>query len=100
MNKVPNEAWPGRKPSANHLKIFGSFSYKHIPDAKRRKLEDKSTPLVLLGYHNTRSYRLFDPYTKQVAINRDVIVLESEVWNRNAKDNDATLISASSISKL
>jgi len=50
-NKVPKEAWCRRKPSVKHLKVFGSICYKHIPDAKRSKLDDKSEKIILLGYH-------------------------------------------------
>jgi len=52
-NKVPKGAWSGRKPSVKHLKAFGSIWYKHIPDAKRSKLDDKSEKMILLGYHST-----------------------------------------------
>jgi len=41
-DKVPEEIWSGRKPSISHLKVFGSICYKHIPDSRRKKLEDKS----------------------------------------------------------
>jgi hypothetical protein len=50
-NKVSKEAWSGIKPSVKHLKVFGSICYKHIPYAKRNKLDDKSKKMILLGYH-------------------------------------------------
>ncbi|RDX64254.1 hypothetical protein CR513_57211, partial [Mucuna pruriens] len=34
---TPEEAWTGDKPMVNHLRIFGSLSYRHIPDERRRK---------------------------------------------------------------
>ncbi|KAL8135853.1 hypothetical protein AgCh_010456 [Apium graveolens] len=40
-NKTPNEAWSGSKPSVGHLRIFGYIAYAHIPDQKRKKLDDK-----------------------------------------------------------
>jgi hypothetical protein len=80
-NKVPEEAWSGRKPSVKHLKVFGSICYKYIPDANRSKLDDKSEKMILLGYHSTRAYKLYDPTTKKVRISRDVIVDENEAWN-------------------
>ncbi|KHN21844.1 Retrovirus-related Pol polyprotein from transposon TNT 1-94, partial [Glycine soja] len=57
--KVPEEVWYRRKPLVSHLRIFGSLCYKHVPDAKRRKLEDKSEPMILIGYHVTGAYRLY-----------------------------------------
>ncbi|MCI15007.1 retrovirus-related Pol polyprotein from transposon TNT 1-94 [Trifolium medium] len=55
---VPEEAWSGRKPSVKHLKVFGSLCYKHVPDARRTKLEDKSEIMILIGYHPTGAYKL------------------------------------------
>ena len=78
--KVPEEAWCGRKPSVKHFKIFVSLCYKHIPDARRSKLEDKSVIMILIGYHPTRAYRLSNPVTQKVHISRDVIVNEAEKW--------------------
>jgi len=78
-NKVPEEVWSGRKPNVHHLKVFGSISYKHIPDAKRSKLNDKSENMVPIDYHSTGAYKLYDPKAQKVQINMDVIMNESEV---------------------
>ena len=80
-NKVPEEVWSGSKPGVKHLKIFGSKCYKHVPDIKRTKLEDKSEVVILVGYHSTRAYRLYHPMTKQICISRDDVVDEEEAWN-------------------
>jgi len=78
--KVPEEAWCGRKPSVKHFKVFGSLCYKHIPDARRSKLEDKSEIMMLIGYHPTGAYKLHNPVTQKVHISRDVIMNEAEKW--------------------
>ncbi|MCH85421.1 retrovirus-related Pol polyprotein from transposon TNT 1-94, partial [Trifolium medium] len=80
-NKVPEEAYNGRKPNVKHLKVFGSICYKHIPNAKRSKLDNKSDKMILIGYHSTGAYKLYDPKTPKVQISRDVIVNETEAWN-------------------
>lgn len=59
--EVPEEYWSGRKPLVSHLRVFDSLCYKHITDARRRKLEDKSKPMILIGYHITSAYRLYSP---------------------------------------
>lgn len=41
-NKVLVEVWSGKKSSMSHLKVIGSIYYKHIPDTRRIKLDDKS----------------------------------------------------------
>ncbi|RDY02272.1 hypothetical protein CR513_14284, partial [Mucuna pruriens] len=63
---TPEEAWTGDKPTVNHLRIFGSLSYRHIPDERRRKLDDKSEALILIGYHPTGAYKLYSPLKQQV----------------------------------
>lgn len=83
-NQVSEEVWSGRKPYVSHLKVFSSICYKHIPDARRKKLEDKNEAMILVGYHNTRAYRLLDPQSKKIAISRYVKVLEDEYWDCTA----------------
>ncbi|XP_019416453.1 PREDICTED: uncharacterized protein LOC109327756 [Lupinus angustifolius] len=78
--KVPIEAWNGQKPGVGHLKVFGSLAYKHVPDQRRTKLQDKSEAMILIGYHPTGAYKLYDPLKDKVQISRDVIVLEHENW--------------------
>ena len=76
--KVPKEVWSGRKPLVSHLRIFGSLCYKHILDAKRRKLEDKTEPMILIGCHVTGAYRLYNSHKQKVEIIRDVYFNEAE----------------------
>ena len=33
--KTPYEAWDGRKPSLQHLRVFGCFAFIHVPKEKR-----------------------------------------------------------------
>jgi hypothetical protein len=65
--------------------VFGSLCYKHVPDAKRKKLEDKSVPMIFVGYHRTGAYRLYNPTSDKVEISRDVKVLENESWDWGQK---------------
>jgi len=39
-NTTPIEAWSGFKPNLQHLKVFGSITYVHVPKATRSKLDD------------------------------------------------------------
>jgi hypothetical protein len=75
--KTPEEAWSGRKPRVNHLKVFGSTTYAWIPDEKRTKLDPKRKKLMITGYNDShKAYRLVDVDTNQLSFNRDVIVDE------------------------
>lgn len=46
-NVTPEEVWSGNKPSVKHLKVFGSFYYRHVLNEKMRKYLTHST---LIGY--------------------------------------------------
>lgn len=59
--EVPEAVWTGRKPVVSHLRIFGSLCFRHVLDQTRRKLQDKSEPMILVGYHPIGAYRLYDP---------------------------------------
>ena len=65
----------------SHLRIFGSLCYKHIADARRKKLHDKSESMILVGYHDTSSYRLYNPSKKRIEVSRDILVYENQSWN-------------------
>ncbi|WVZ10309.1 hypothetical protein V8G54_014839 [Vigna mungo] len=80
-NTTSEKAWSRIKPSAKHLKVFGSVCHKHISDERRKKLEDKSETLILVGYHNSGAYRLFNPRKKEIVIRRDVLVDESTTYD-------------------
>ena len=71
LDQIPEEIWTGSKQSAKHLKVFGSLCYMHILDANRRKLGDKSEPMILVGYHETGAYRLHHPLNHSIMISRD-----------------------------
>jgi hypothetical protein len=80
-NVTPEEAWSGVKPCVKHLRVFGTLCFRHIPDQLRRKLDDKAQPAVMVGYHSTGSYKLYDPIGKKVMFNKDVSFDESNSWN-------------------
>jgi len=81
QDKTPEEAWCGVKPSVQHLKIFGSLCFKHVPDQLRRKLDDKSQVMIMVGYHSTGAYKLYDPNNKKIVFNKDVKFDETKCRN-------------------
>ena len=46
-NKTPFEVWSKRKPSVNHLKVFGCICYSHVPKELRHKLDQVSENVSL-----------------------------------------------------
>ncbi|KAI5434008.1 hypothetical protein KIW84_021024 [Lathyrus oleraceus] len=53
----PLEKWAGDKQSVSHLNVFGSVCYKHVPDDKRRKLDDISIIILLLTSEYTSEFK-------------------------------------------
>jgi hypothetical protein len=64
-----------------HLKIFGSLCYKHVPDVRRSKLDDKSESMIFTGYHSTGAYKLCNPRINNLMLSRDLKVIENEAWD-------------------
>ena len=81
---TPKEAWTGRKPIVDHFKIFGCIAYAHIPYEKRKKLDDKGEKCVFLSVSEvSKAYKLFNPLTKKIVTNRDVVFDEKNTWDWN-----------------
>lgn len=72
--------------------MFGSLCYKHIPDQKRKKLDDKSDIMRLVGYHYVGSNRLYSPTTKKIIASGYVVSNETEWWNWNEEVHKPPLI--------
>jgi hypothetical protein len=53
----------------------------HVPDQLRRKLDDQSEVMILVGYHNTGGHKLFDPVKRNIVISRDVLIDEVKKWD-------------------
>jgi len=49
-NLSPLQHWTGKEPGIDHLRIFGSTAWVHIPKEKRQKLDPKSVQGILVGY--------------------------------------------------
>lgn len=90
-NVTPQEAWSGIKPSVEHFKVWGCIAHAHISDQKRSKLDDKSTPCVLLGYsEESKAYRLYNPNTKKMVTSRDVVFEEGKEWDWDKDQEHST----------
>ncbi|KAH9310278.1 hypothetical protein KI387_044223 [Taxus chinensis] len=78
-DKVPQKAWSGKKRSVSHLRIFGCVAYAHIPNERRKKLDDKGERCIFVGYsEQSKAYKLYNPITKNSIIRRDVQFIEEQ----------------------
>ena len=56
------------------LRIFGYIGHVRKTKPNLTKLDDRSTPIVFLGYaEGTKAYRLYDPRGDKVLVSRDVV---------------------------
>lgn len=82
QNTTPHEAWSSCKLNVDYFQIFGCITYAHIPDAARKKLDDKGQKCIFLGSSDkSKAYRLFNPITKKIFVSRDVIFNEEAISN-------------------
>lgn len=78
-NTTPFQAWYGAKPDLKHIRIFGSRCWYHNRKAVSKKLGDRGTPAMLIGYsQNQKAYKLWDFNSQNVIISRDVRFDESD----------------------
>ena len=81
QGQTPYEMWTGRKPSVDHMRTFGSIAHVKVTKGHLSKLEDKSQPMIFIGYElGTKAYKCFDPVNSKVIISRDAIFEENEKW--------------------
>ncbi|WVZ58507.1 hypothetical protein U9M48_008778 [Paspalum notatum var. saurae] len=79
---TPFEAWHGRKPDVAFMRTFRCIG--HVKNVKLHlsKLEDRSTPMVFLGYeHGSKAYRLYHPRAERVHVSQDVVFDEGASWS-------------------
>lgn len=74
---TPYEKWTSRKPSIGHLRVFGSVVHVKYTKTPQKKLEDRSSPMIFIGYEvGSKAYHCFDPVNDTVHISWDVIFEE------------------------
>uniref|UniRef100_A0A251RQU6 Putative ribonuclease H-like domain, Reverse transcriptase, RNA-dependent DNA polymerase n=1 Tax=Helianthus annuus TaxID=4232 RepID=A0A251RQU6_HELAN len=92
-NQTPYEAWNGRKPNVDHLRVFGSLAYAHIPKQHRSKLNEKTEKTIFVGYsEQSKGYKLYNPHTNKIVISRDVVFDESKQWVVNSETSEVPFI--------
>jgi hypothetical protein len=69
---TPHEVWSGKKPSLQHLRVFGCDAYVHVPKENRSKLDNKAEKCK----DGVKGYKLWNPETKKIVYSRDVVFRE------------------------
>ncbi|KAM1192904.1 hypothetical protein ACFX10_013253 [Malus domestica] len=77
VSQRPYEIWHGRKPSLNHIKIWGCEAY--VKKLEATKLEVRSVRCYFVGYpRETMGYEFYHPDDQKVLVARTAKFLEDE----------------------
>jgi hypothetical protein len=73
VGKTPYDTWHGRKPSLQHLHVFGCLAFVQVPKEKRKMLHYRATAVIFIGYSIlTKQYFVYNPFAKTLHHFRDV----------------------------
>jgi hypothetical protein len=62
VEKTLHEVWTGKKPSLEHLRVFGCDAYVHVPKENRSKMDNKVEKCIFIGYKDgMKGYKLWNP---------------------------------------
>lgn len=85
---TPFQAWHGHKPDVSYLRTFGCCAYVKISKPHLKKLDDRATPAVFIGYEQgSKAWRFYDPVTRRAIVSRDVVFDEHTSWDWNTVEN-------------
>ena len=85
--QTPLEKLSGRKPSTNHLKVFGCEAWVLKPEGKiGGKFEPKSEKGIFIGYENTATYRVL--LNNRLATSRNVRFNEEKMGEYNRPETN------------
>jgi hypothetical protein len=88
---TPYEAWHGCRPNVYHLRTFGCIAYVKSSKPHLRKLDDRDTPVVFIGFERgAKAWRFFDPASRRAVVSRDAIFDESTSWTWENKGDVAS----------
>ena len=93
QNKIPHNAlgkitpenvFTRSKPAVSHFRIFGSATYCHVPEEKRKKLYKTAQKGYLVGYsENAKAYRIYIPKSRKIMIRWDVKFMEERAFRKS-----------------
>ena len=78
--QTPHELWTGRKPSLQHLRIFGCPA--HVLKGKTEKMESRTETCIFVGYpKGTKGYYFYSPSDLKVFVSTNAKFLEKDYMN-------------------
>jgi hypothetical protein len=84
---TPEEAFSGKKPNVQNLRIFGCPVYSHIPKDKRNKLEPLGKKWIFVGYNgSSKAYIIYIPEQHKIEVSRDVTFNEKMAFKKSIEE--------------
>jgi hypothetical protein len=81
---TPEEAFTGRRPDVEHIRIFGCLTFSHVPSKRRTKLDPTAQQGILVGYSEvSKACRIYIPPLRRVVVSRDVRFEEDRAFARS-----------------
>ena len=78
---TPYQAWTGKRPQLEHLRVFGCIAHVKIVGSHLKKLDDRSQVMVYLGVEDgSKAHRFLDPACGKIRVSRDVVFEEEKKW--------------------
>jgi uncharacterized membrane protein YvbJ len=85
-NKTMKEMFSEDKPEVNHLRIFGSPVYVHVPKDKKTKLDPSRKKCIFVEYSDTsKTYIVYILGHRNIDISRDVTFDEDVSFHKSKK---------------
>ena len=82
--KTPEEVFTSKKLAVDHMRIFGTSVYIHVPKEKRAKLEPSRKKGIFASYNDSsKAYRIYVPGQRYIEVSRDVIFHEEIVFSQS-----------------
>ena len=96
---TPEEAFSGKKPNVENLRIFGCPVYSHIPKDKRNKLEPSGKKGIFVGYSDSsKAYRIYIPKQHKIEVSRDVMFNERMAFRKSIEETMKALMNDQGLS--
>lgn len=76
--KTPYEAWHGKQPNVQYLRMFGCILHVRVTRRHLKKIDDRNTRTALPGYEpSSKAGKVSDPESLRVHVTRDAIFDET-----------------------
>lgn len=88
--KIPASEWYGGETGYHKLRPFGCVAYTHIVKEKRKKLDDRASKGIMVGYAPL-AYRIYDLKSRKVVAARNVVFDEGNFYHDLFNGDDSCI---------